>query len=380
MYSKTKNPNKYRKSLLRRNRLFRSSKKKNRRRTFKRRKQLKNKTQLYPLHGGGTRTVTFEEKDGKIILKVKYKPGWGRKYKNVILNYEESLETIDLTNVQPYGIGSLDKFINKLKSTKEEEGTESKSQDINNIETYLKQWFKDKIRGSNSKNSCVYPISYYGRINTCNKVCQSNQIFCEDHSCNNTKNVFKHDCNQQQQQQQQPQQRQQQPQQPQQQQEEKILKWKYIKRGTILPKYKIEGGTTKSDGRLFVGKINNSPGKVNIDNGKIWNYWVQNKGSSDCGYMLITNYKYEWKHITRGGKIPKNAIFCGNDEHGDKVWVGKSLENEPGKITCQNNKDKNPTMQNLWCHSAWMGYKNAYILIVLIDNKETYLTELEEEI
>lgn len=176
------------------------------------------------------------------------------------------------------------------------------------------------------------------------------------------------------------QQQQQQPQQPQQQQEEKILKWKYIKRGTILPKYKIEGGTTKSDGRLFVGKINNSPGKVNIDNGKIWNYWVQNKGSSDCGYMLITNYKYEWKHITRGGKIPKNAIFCGNDEHGDKVWVGKSLENEPGKITCQNNKDKNPTMQNLWCHSAWMGYKNAYILIVLIDNKETYLTELEEEI
>ena len=135
MYSKTKNPNKYRKSLLRRNRLFRSSKKKNRRRTFKRRKQLKNKTKLYPLHGGGTRTVTFEEKDGKIILKVKYKPGWGRKYKNVILNYEESLETIDLTNVQPYGIGSLDKFINKLKSTKEEEGTESKSQDINNIET-----------------------------------------------------------------------------------------------------------------------------------------------------------------------------------------------------------------------------------------------------
>uniref|UniRef100_A0A6C0AYC6 Uncharacterized protein n=1 Tax=viral metagenome TaxID=1070528 RepID=A0A6C0AYC6_9ZZZZ len=160
--------------------------------------------------------------------------------------------------------------------------------------------------------------------------------------------------------------------------EEKILKWKYVQRGNDIPFNKIQGGITKADGVVYVGKINKSPGKVNTEKGKVWNYWVQNQGSSTSGFMLLTNYKYNWQKISCGDFIPINAIYCGKDEFNDCVWVGKSNDDEPGKITCIKNNDPQPKMQNLWCHSLWTGSKNAYILVVEKDDCKQY-EEIEEE-
>lgn len=160
---------------------------------------------------------------------------------------------------------------------------------------------------------------------------------------------------------------------------EPILKWLYVPRGYNLPANKILGGSTNLDGLVYVGKIKKSPGKVNTDKGKVWNYWVQNMSSSSSGFMLLTNYAYEWKTINRGDPIPVNAVYCGKDEHNDCVWVGKSNDDEPGKITCIKNHDPEPRMQNLWCHSSWTGSKSAYILVIKRENSKHY-EEIEEQL
>ena len=65
--------------------------------------------------------------------------------------------------------------------------------------------------------------------------------------------------------------------------------------------------------------------------------------------MLVTNQKCDWVKIKRGDAFPENAVYSGLDVKGDKVWVGKRLDNgEPGKITCADNSADVPTMGNLW--------------------------------
>lgn len=157
----------------------------------------------------------------------------------------------------------------------------------------------------------------------------------------------------------------------------KKLEWVLLKRGDNLPSNAIYGGTTKKDGEVYVGKINNSPGKVNLENNKIWNYWVQNIGSSQTGFVLISDYQYEWLPIKRGDEIPMNAIYCGLDEHNDKVWIGKSYDDEPGKVTCISNSDNKPKMKNIWCHSLWSGNPTCYILIIKT-SKNTFEKKIEE--
>ena len=92
---------------------------------------------------------------------------------------------------------------------------------------------------------------------------------------------------------------------------------------------------------------------------------------SQVGQILICDYEYKWVLLNRGENIPSNAIYSGIDERGDKVWVGKSLEHEPGKITCISNKADPLQMKNLWCHSSWGSYSNAYILTVCDYEKDT---------
>lgn len=154
----------------------------------------------------------------------------------------------------------------------------------------------------------------------------------------------------------------------------KKLEWVTLKRGDLIPLNAIYGGTTKTDGDVYVGKINNSPGKVNLKYNKIWNYWVQNLGSNQTGTVLISDFEYEWIPIKRGNNIPLNAVCCGLDEYNDKIWVGKSTGNEPGKITCIDNQDPEPKMKNIWCHSAWCGNPSCYVLIIktntIINNKK----------
>lgn len=145
--------------------------------------------------------------------------------------------------------------------------------------------------------------------------------------------------------------------------QENIYKWVPIKRGDALPKNAIYSCNTYTDGPVYIGGFDNIPGKVNLKNNKIWNIWVQDLGSRQVGEILVMNTTYKWNEISRGDAIPANALYCGLDNHGDKVWVGRSTGGVPGKINCQSNDSPNPTMCNLWIHDSFMSSQKAHILV-----------------
>jgi len=149
--------------------------------------------------------------------------------------------------------------------------------------------------------------------------------------------------------------------------------WKRIKRGDKKPSNAIHAGETSTDGHVFVGRVNYTPGKVNLDSdNKIWDFWVSGiPGSKQLGEMLLTNEKCDWVKIKRGETFPDNAIYSGTDIKGDKVWVGKRMDNgEPGKITCADNSAEPPTMWNLWTHSGGSS-SECYVLTIAGKTKET---------
>ena len=142
-----------------------------------------------------------------------------------------------------------------------------------------------------------------------------------------------------------------------------ITKWISCSRYDELPENFIYVGDINYDGKVYIGRFNNTPGKVNIDKGKIWNFWVQGEGQSVHGDVLTTNGKYEWKYINRGQLIPDNIVPHSIDNNKDKVWVGKNIRGEPGKINCHDNDSQNPEMYNIWCHNDGNS-KFAYILTI----------------
>ena len=121
-------------------------------------------------------------------------------------------------------------------------------------------------------------------------------------------------------------------------------------------------------------------GKVNTN--KIWNFLVQGIGTSctrQSGQVLITNLNYEWIEIKKGEKIPEDAIYNGEDENEDDVWIGKSLHNEPGKIICKGQHEGRPIMDKLWCHGSWCSHNKGYVLIVYGEESvaDRYLDKLK---
>ena len=135
--------------------------------------------------------------------------------------------------------------------------------------------------------------------------------------------------------------------------EKKIyVKWETFNRGDVLPKNAVYAGNTGSDGAVYVARVENTPGKVNLSKGKIWNYWVRDYYSRQSGEMLLTNGVCKWVSIRRGDTFPENAVYSGRDYRGDKVWIGRSFTGEPGKITCADNSAEPATMWNLWTHKG----------------------------
>jgi len=157
------------------------------------------------------------------------------------------------------------------------------------------------------------------------------------------------------------------------------IKWISASRYDDIPENAISPGSSKNDGKVYVGRINIGPGKVNLDKGKVWNFWVQNTGSSQSGQILVCDYQHKWVRITRNDQIPENAVYSGKDRRNDHVWVGRSVDNEPGKITCINNNERPLKMANLWCHSTWSSFQTAYILTVVGCEEDTYLKILPSE-
>ena len=150
--------------------------------------------------------------------------------------------------------------------------------------------------------------------------------------------------------------------------ENKLYEWVSKSRNDELPINAIYAGSTSTDGHVYVARFNNIPGKVNLSNNKIHNFWVQAIGSSTTGDVLVTTNIYKWVDIKKGDKIPNNAIYSGHDQNGDKVWVGRTLSGESGKINCHDNISDTPLMHNLWYNKRNSDTK-AHILVIEKDNK-----------
>jgi hypothetical protein len=158
-----------------------------------------------------------------------------------------------------------------------------------------------------------------------------------------------------------------------------LYEWVTKSRNDDLPVNAIYAGSTSTDGHVYVARFNNIPGKVNLSNNKIYNFWVQAIGSSTIGEVLITTNIYKWIDIKRGDKIPNNAIYSGLDQNGDKVWVGRTINGESGKINCHDNISDTPLMHNLWYNKHNSDTK-AHILVIEKDHKINTDETIEEVI
>jgi len=148
----------------------------------------------------------------------------------------------------------------------------------------------------------------------------------------------------------------------------KTYKWIPKSRNDEIPPNSIYAGTTPTDGHVYVSRFNNIPGKVNLSNNKIHNFWVQPTGSRTCGEVLVTTNSYKWLDIKRGDRIPDNAVYSGLDQAGDKVWVGRTLGGEPGKLNCHDNNSPEPLMHNFW-YNKFSCSITAHILVIEENDK-----------
>lgn len=149
-----------------------------------------------------------------------------------------------------------------------------------------------------------------------------------------------------------------------------LHEWIPLKRGDSIPENAVYSGQTGADGKVYIAKIDNSPGKVNLENGKIHNFWSQKYSSRTQGEVLISYGINSWKELKYGNTIPDGAILGGRDYRSDKVWVGKDITtDEPGKITCINSKDSILSMCRLWCHSYWSTADVQIANILIIESE-----------
>lgn len=147
--------------------------------------------------------------------------------------------------------------------------------------------------------------------------------------------------------------------------EKVVIKWMPYSRDDEISHNAVYAGTTHVDGKMYVARVNNTPGKVNLSDGtnKIWNFWVEGLGRSSSGEILTTNGTCTWIDIKHGDLIPSNAVFSGRDHCNDKVWVARDKRGEPGKLNCHDNDSKNPKMHNLWCHNSWRNREGQILTI-----------------
>jgi hypothetical protein len=175
-----------------------------------------------------------------------------------------------------------------------------------------------------------------------------------------------------------------------------FLNWKISHKGESRPVNSIYGGTgVMNDGRCYVARFNNVPGKVNVDvkidkktgiqNVSLCNFWSPGFWHHRfSGEVLTTNCPYKWKRIKRGDKIPINALgpyeINTHEMYGGHIkyaWVAKSVTGEPGRLTCDakyyhdiNSKKDDytdetaPKMHNIKAHASWFTENNGYILVI----------------
>lgn len=139
-----------------------------------------------------------------------------------------------------------------------------------------------------------------------------------------------------------------------------FVKWVSIRRGDPLPdaEFAVYAGTTRTDGPVYVGRMEGVPGKINVETNKephtMWNCWVQGYTNSyQSAEVLVTNMEKVWTRFEKHD--PKHSGLVG-DDLGDPmrtssdgmIVVARTRQGEPGKLNFFDSKK----YCHLWTHSA----------------------------
>ncbi|CAE7707983.1 unnamed protein product [Symbiodinium sp. CCMP2456] len=133
--------------------------------------------------------------------------------------------------------------------------------------------------------------------------------------------------------------------------------WLPIARGDALPENALAVGTYGVDGMVYVGRLNGEVGKINLKDGKMWNFRAHHQSHSYNAEILTCSEVYKWVALNKGDPIPAHAVAGGQTPTDGLVFVGHSSL-EPGKINVSDGK-----MNHFWSHNQGKCY-SALILVV----------------
>lgn len=151
-----------------------------------------------------------------------------------------------------------------------------------------------------------------------------------------------------------------------------FVEWVTINRGDALPgdEFAVKAGTTDSDGAVYVGRLENAPGKINLyadeKPNKMWNFWAHGEGSSQVAEVLVTNMEQTWVPFKKHD--PKHSKGLVGDDLGDTqmrtrsdglVVVAKNYKGEPGKLNFFDEKK----YCHLWTHGDGKS-TSGYVLVL----------------
>merc|ERR1712194_980818 len=153
-----------------------------------------------------------------------------------------------------------------------------------------------------------------------------------------------------------------------------LYEWVPVSRGDPLPAHAVRAGNTSEDGDVYVGRTHGSGkgfevtlaqaveggtqyevGKINLDNGKVWNLWTHQDGASDKCEVLVTRNPREcrvlWKDYRKGEALPEGFVYGGKTETDGHLVVACNSHCVPGKLNLSTG-ELDGVLNNLWVHGS----------------------------
>lgn len=140
--------------------------------------------------------------------------------------------------------------------------------------------------------------------------------------------------------------------------------WVPVMRGQALPTDAVKAGNTEGDGDVYVARNSDlEAGKLNVDQGKVWNIWCHGGGSTQVGDVLVmkTGGKAEWRRINSGDSIPDSAIFAGvsSTDGPGGTYVARESGGACGKLNVEGGN-----AHNIWIHGSHFPTRVGEVLLI----------------
>jgi len=138
--------------------------------------------------------------------------------------------------------------------------------------------------------------------------------------------------------------------------------WVPIARGQPVHGGAVMTGRTSTDGDVYVGRNNEGEvGKLNLDNGRMYNIWCHHGGQTDQGmHLVMSNGAVQaWKPFDSGDPLPSGAVQGGSNRKDGTVYVGREKHGACGKITL----NRDGTIKNLWVHGNLLPWHHGEVLV-----------------